>query len=207
MVVSILDFMKRAQRLTISESFGFFDRVSSRCFCGTQPLSIRNRDWCISSAACCQSNPLRTQADPIGVMAKSVSDVAVVTKLLHTDEVRSDLPADGYSSILTKTFEDLKSWIPWSSRVALARERLCSQIQSAVQELVRRLSLTYVELYSSRNDAHQATRNNIQDASAHLEYLVPLPDLSKLDFPNGNLTGMQVVMCRFWCKTEAKWEY
>lgn len=45
-------------------------------------------------------------------MAKSVSDVAVVTKLLHTDEVRSDLPADGYSSILTKTFEDLKSWIP-----------------------------------------------------------------------------------------------
>ena len=46
--------------------------------------------------------------DAIGAMAKLVADLSITTGMLYTDHVRSTLPADGYASNLTKTFEGLK---------------------------------------------------------------------------------------------------
>jgi amidase len=77
---------------------------------------------------------LSSRFDAIGAMAKSVTDLTIVTELLHTDRVRSTLPADGYASNLTKTFKGLKVGFLDPAEWHLP-ERLCPQIPSVVQEL------------------------------------------------------------------------
>ena len=79
---------------------------------------------------------LSSRFDAIGAMAKSVADLSITTEMLHTDHVRSTLPADGYASNLTKTFEGLKVGFLDPLKWHLP-ERLCPQIPSVVQELVR----------------------------------------------------------------------
>jgi amidase len=68
-------------------------------------------------------------------MAKSVTDLAIITELLHTDQVRSKLPTGGYLSSLSKSFEGLKVGF-LDPAIWHLPESLCPQIPSVVQELV-----------------------------------------------------------------------
>ncbi|CAH0023746.1 unnamed protein product, partial [Clonostachys rhizophaga] len=118
--------------------------------------------------------------DAIGGMAKSVTDLALITELLHTDQVRSTLPKDSYLSILSKDFENLKVGfldpILWH-----LPEGLCPQIPNVVQEL---------------NEAYEQAIEKIKASGAHVEYPVPLPSFDKLTIPDDEMTAMEVIILR-----------
>lgn len=79
---------------------------------------------------------LSKRFDAVGAIAKSVSDLALATEMLHTMEVRSRLPEDGYLSFLSKSFTGLKVGFLDESQWHLPPQ-MCPQIPSVVQQLVR----------------------------------------------------------------------
>ncbi|CAG9998783.1 unnamed protein product [Clonostachys byssicola] len=118
--------------------------------------------------------------DAIGGMTKSVTDLAIITELLHTDQVRSKLPTGGYLSSLSKSFEGLKVGF-LDPEIWHLPERLCPQIPSVVQEL---------------NETYEQAIEKINASGAHVEYPVSLPGFEKLTMPDGDMTAMEVVMLR-----------
>ena len=73
----------------------------------------------------------------IGAMTKSVRDLAIMTAMIHTDEVREKLPATGYTSFLTKTFADLKVGFA-DPAIWHFPASLCPEIKSVTMQLVSR---------------------------------------------------------------------
>ncbi|CAG9953360.1 unnamed protein product [Clonostachys rosea f. rosea IK726] len=118
--------------------------------------------------------------DAIGGMAKSVTDLAIITELLHTDQVRSKLPTGGYLSSLSKSFEGLKVGF-LDPAIWHLPESLCPQIPSVVQEL---------------NEAYEQAIEKVEASGARVEYPVPLPSCDKLTMPDGDMTAMEVVILR-----------
>lgn len=57
--------------------------------------------------------------------------------------------------------------------------------------------LTLPMLTPAKNEAYEKAIGKIRDAGAHVEYPVPLPSFIELTMPDGNMTAMQVVMCKY----------
>lgn len=107
---------------------------------------------------------LSTRFDSVGAMAKSVSDLALVTEMLHTKDVRAKLPPSGYTSYLTKSFKGMKVGFV-DPTIWHLPPSMCPQIPHVVEQL---------------NGAYFKAIEKIKDAGAHIEYPVKLPGLESL---------------------------
>jgi amidase len=78
---------------------------------------------------------LSTALGSIGAMTKSARDLAIMTAMIQSDEVRKQLPATGYISFLTKAFEGLKAGFvdPAIWKLPAAS---CPLIESVTKQLV-----------------------------------------------------------------------
>ncbi|KAF2257469.1 amidase signature enzyme [Trematosphaeria pertusa] len=119
---------------------------------------------------------LSKRFDAVGAIAKSVSDLALATEMLHTMEVRSRLPEDGYLSFLSKSFTGLKVGFLDESQWHLPPQ-MCPQIPSVVQQL---------------NGAYKLAIEKIRDAGAEVQYPVVLHGVEKLLMENQ--TGMSIIL-------------
>lgn len=70
-----------------------------------------------------------------GAMTKSVRDLAIMTAMIHTNEVQEKLPATGYTSFLTKTFDGLKVGFA-DPAIWHFPPSLCPPIESVREQLV-----------------------------------------------------------------------
>lgn len=78
---------------------------------------------------------LSTALGSIGAMTKSAKDLAIMTAIIQSDEVRKKLPATGYTSFLTKTFKGLKIGFVDPSIWHFPAES-CPPIASVTEQLV-----------------------------------------------------------------------